>query len=125
MRNLLLVGAGGFLGAASRYLVSTAVLRATATSAVPLATLTVNLLGCAVIGLLTGAADSRGVMSQEVRLFLVVGLLGGFTTYSSFGLEAFELLRRGSGLAFVLYLGAHLVFGLGAVAVGYRAGSVL
>jgi CrcB protein len=122
VRNLVLVGAGGFLGAASRYLVTTSVLKLTASSAIPVANLTVNLVGCAMIGLLTGLADGRGVLGPDLRLFLIVGVLGGFTTYSSFGLEAFELLRRGSVAPLLLYLGAHLLLGVAAVAGGYKLG---
>jgi CrcB protein len=125
VRELLLVGAGGFCGACSRYLVTTAVLRATSASPVPLATLAVNLVGCLAIGFFVGLADARSMLHGGPRLFVVVGFLGGFTTYSSFGLEAFELLRKGAFGATVAYVLLHLVVGVTAVAGGYAAGRAL
>ncbi|MFT4571274.1 MAG: CrcB protein [Hyphomicrobiaceae bacterium] len=122
MRELLFVGVGGFFGACARYLATSAVLRVSAASPVPLATLSVNVVGCALIGVAVGLADGRGLLAGETRLLAVVGFLGGFTTYSSFGLEAFELLRRGAIATVAAYIGAHLLFGIGAVAAGYALG---
>ena len=94
MLNLLIIGAGGFLGAILRHLTGIGVHRLLGTYAFPYGTLAVNTLGCAVIGILAGIATARGVMGPELRTFLFIGLLGGFTTYSSF---AFETLMLGDG----------------------------
>lgn len=61
----------------------------------PLGTFVVNVLGCLVIGYLMQLSESRGLLQGELRLFVFVGLLGGFTTFSSFGIETFQLIRDG------------------------------
>ena len=116
---ILYVGLGGFLGAVLRYLVTTALGRATAGASVPVATLSVNIVGCLLIGAFAGFGESRGLVTTEMRAFVVVGVLGGFTTYSSFGLESFELLRRGAYIAAVTHSAAHLMTGVAAVALGF------
>ena len=126
MRNLLLVGAGGFVGAVARYLLIGWISRRTGPGAFgvaglfPWGTVAVNVLGCFAIGLLSGLAEHRGLLTAELRLFLVIGLLGGFTTYSPFGYESLALLEGGAGGLgrALLYVGLHLVMGLAAVWAG-------
>jgi fluoride exporter len=113
------VGAGGFIGALLRYLLSTAVNRHWHIELMPLGTLTVNLLGCLLIGVMAGLADSMNGFSLQLRLFLMVGVLGGFTTFSAFALEGLELLRTGSLAVLLLYAGSHLLAGLSLVWLGY------
>ena len=96
MTQFLLVGAGGFLGAIGRYGISLLVARL-GTVAFPWATLTVNLLGCLAIGALLPAAGEKPLLGENGRLLFVVGLLGGFTTFSAFGYETLVLFRKGSG----------------------------
>ena len=84
----------------------------------PLGTLLVNLAGCLAIGLVVGAFARAGALSQEWRLFLVVGLLGGFTTFSAFGLETLALLRRGETAWAAGYVLASVAGGVVAVALG-------
>lgn len=115
---IFLVGAGGAIGAVMRYWTSAAMLRIWLGD-LPLATFVVNVVGCFAIGLLAGAAETRSVFTDDVRLFLVVGILGGFTTFSSFGFEAFELIRRGHAMLAVFHVAWQCVLGTGAVAVGY------
>lgn len=119
MRNILFVGLGGFAGSVLRYLVSGWVQRLSDTSLFPYGTLSVNVVGCLVIGLLGGWADNTELFNPAVRLFLLLGLLGGFTTYSTFGYETMALLRDRQTTAALGYVGLHLVLGLGAVALGY------
>ena len=93
--NILLVGLGGFAGAVARYLVGGWVLHHTLSAKFPWSTFAVNLLGCLIIGLLSGLAERLDWFSPSMRLLLLTGLLGGFTTFSAFGLETVHLLRRG------------------------------
>ncbi len=92
--NILIVGAGGFVGTASRYLANIFIKKLAQNSHFPYGTIVVNILGCFLIGLLNGYADSLGIFSSRIRLFLFIGLLGGFTTFSAFSYETFTLLRN-------------------------------
>lgn len=121
MKEVFLVGAGGFIGSALRYLSNSGVQRlAGDESWLAYGTLTVNMVGCFVIGLLAGLADSRHVIGPETRLVLMVGLLGGFTTYSTFAYDTLALLRNGGIFAACFYVGIHIVLGVAAVWLGYR-----
>jgi CrcB protein len=127
LRNVLLVGLGGACGAAARFLAETWITRWLGARAGGLppghwAILAVNVVGCLAIGVLLGISASRGALPREARLFLVTGLLGGFTTYSTFGAQSLALLEDGAPGRFVLYLGLHLVLGLGAVWAGLALG---
>lgn len=118
MQNLLIVGLGGFLGSIARYLLNNFILNLTAQSRFPFGTFAVNVLGCLLIGLLAGVAERRLAFSPEVRLLLFTGLLGGFTTFSAFGLETIDMVRRsGFGLA-ALYAGGSVTLGISAVWLG-------
>ena len=119
LRECLLVGAGGFLGACLRFVVSGVVQRMDPLARFPYGTLGVNLLGCLAIGLLGGLGESRQTFGPGARLFVFIGILGGFTTFSTFGFESFALLREGESLKALLNVTASVVLGLGAVWVGY------
>src|SRR5262245_18352375 len=93
--KLLLVGLGGALGSLLRYGVGGAIGRLKGGSTFPIETLLINVSGCLVIGLLAGLGEARGALSAPARAFLLVGLLGGFTTFSAFGYETLQLLRGG------------------------------
>ncbi|MBI5079894.1 MAG: fluoride efflux transporter CrcB [Chloroflexi bacterium] len=118
MNNALLVGAGGFIGSVARYWLSSYVQQISKSVSFPYGTLTVNLLGCLVIGVLAQLADSRGVFTPEARAFVFIGLLGGFTTFSSFGNETINLFRGSENLEGIANVIAHIVLGLGAVWLG-------
>ncbi len=118
MSKLLLIGSGGFLGSVLRYLVSGWVQRLSGSAGFPYGTLAVNVVGCLVIGVLSWLADMRGLFTPEARVFAFVGLLGGFTTFSTFGNESLALFRDGENLSGLVYVGAHLLLGLGAVWAG-------
>ena len=122
MKSWLIVGCGGFLGAGTRHLVAVAAERwPHPLGGLPMP-LTVNILGCFLVGLLTGLAESRDWITPPLRLFLVVGFLGGFTTFSAFGLDLFTLVRGAEFARAVINMAAHLVLGLTAVALGYWIG---
>jgi CrcB protein len=122
----LLIGVGGGLGAMARHALNGWVQNWSPGSAFPTGILTVNIAGSLVIGLLAGGlASSRLDLSNDMRTFLVVGVLGGFTTFSSFSLDTLTLVRGGHLLLAAWNVGGHMVVGLLAVALGYRLGSTL
>ncbi len=119
--NILLVGLGGFAGAVARYLLGGWVLHHTLSAKFPWSTFAVNVLGCLVIGVLSGLAERMEWFSPPVRLLLLTGLLGGFTTFSAFGLETVHLLRRGEPTIALAYaLGSVLICTL-AVWIGLKS----
>lgn len=117
--NAALVGSGGFFGAMFRYGLSGLVQRSVPLTTFPYGTLAVNMLGCLLIGVVVGLVDSRQVFGPEVRLFVLIGLLGGFTTYSTFGYETFALLRDADYLRALANVTIHVVLGLALVWAGY------
>jgi CrcB protein len=86
---------GGFAGAVLRYLASGWVQSASGSPSFPWGTLAVNVIGCFLIGVLAYLADTRGILHPQARLFVIVGVLGGFTTFSAFGNETMNLIRDG------------------------------
>lgn len=119
LRECLLVGTGGFFGACLRFVLAGVVQRIDPLARFPYGTLVVNLVGCLAIGLLSGVGESRQVFGPGARLFVFIGLLGGFTTFSTFGFESFALLREGENLKAVVNITASVVLGLAAVWAGY------
>ena len=115
----LLVGLGGALGSVARFRCSEFVLISYPNLRFPLGTFAVNVLGCLVIGVLAGMSDRSGFISADTRLFLFTGVLGGFTTFSAFGLETFSLLKRGELLIAGSYVGLSVIAGILAVGVGF------
>ena len=118
MRNILLVGLGGFVGSAARYTVAGALQSLPTSGHFPLGTLGVNVVGCFVIGLLAGWSEGVPAFSPSVRLLLMTGLLGGFTTFSSFGYETVALLRDSRPLLAFTNVALQLGLGLPAVWLG-------
>lgn len=118
--NILLVGAGGFIGSIARYLLSGWVLHHTLGGKFPWSTFVVNVLGCLFIGVLSGMIERLEWFTPQMRLLLLTGLLGGFTTFSAFGLETVFLLRRGEVLIAVAYALSSVVVCVTAVWVGLR-----
>lgn len=124
MVNAAVVGVGGFIGALARYGLSGWIHRQEATSGFPYGTVAVNLLGCLLIGLVAGMAEGRQLFGPEFRLFALIGVLGGFTTYSSFGYESLMLLRDAEYFRIAAYVGLHLVAGVGLVWLGWLVGTL-
>ena len=118
MRQLLLVGAGGFIGSVARYGVSKLNLYIHFLS-IPIGTLTVNITGSFLIGIITGIASKSELISLNMRLFLMVGICGGFTTFSSFTNENLTLLQNGQILSSIIYTGLSIFFGFLAVYLGF------
>jgi CrcB protein len=124
MGKLILIGFAGFVGTLSRYWLSGAVARRYGET-FPLGTLIINLLGCFLVGLLFYLLQERFLVNQTVRTAVLIGLLGGFTTFSSFGLQTFTLLQDGElGLA-ALNVSLANVIGLVLVWAGYTLAKVL
>jgi len=121
MKELLLVATGGGLGACARYLLSGYVLQFTVQSRFPWGTFSVNVLGCLVAGLLLALAEKHQMISPDARLFLFTGILGGFTTFSAFGLETLNLLRRGDVAVAAAYVGLSVACGLAVLWLAYLA----
>ena len=114
-----MAGLGGFIGAGLRYAI-TAWLQQPGQVRFPWATLAVNVIGCLLIGVLYGLIESRDLFSAHMRTLLLVGVIGGFTTYSTFAFEALMLARQPGLWRPLAYIGLHLVVGLAAVWSGHR-----
>ena len=124
MLRILLVGLAGLLGTLGRYWLAGAVTRRSG-EAFPWGTLAVNLLGCFAAGLLFHFMQERQTFSETARAAVFVGLLGGFTTFSAYGLQTFALLREGRlGLAALNVVASNLL-GLLLVLAGYAAAKLL
>ena len=124
IKNLLLIGAGGFIGSVARYLVSRLNTSVDWLS-IPVGTLLVNVLGSLLIGFLIGIAEKSPLLTLELRMFLMVGLCGGFTTFSSFSGENLMLMRNGQFLPLLLYTGLSILLGFTAVYLGYMSTRLL
>lgn len=118
--NTLLVGIGGFLGAIARYQFGGWVMHHTMQARFPWSTFAVNVAGCFVIGALSAMAEKFGMIGPSARLFLFTGILGGFTTFSAFGLETAYLLRRGETAVAAAYVGGSVLVGLAALWIAFR-----
>lgn len=124
MEKYLFIGLGGFLGSVSRFYLSTIVHRASGME-FPYGTMAVNIIGCFLIGFLITMFQEHFIQNPNVRLFLVIGLLGGFTTFSSFSLDTIEMIKSGhlsgAGLNIALSLAGCLI----ATWIGIYAGEQL
>lgn len=119
MLKVLFIGVGGFFGSISRYLVGGFVHKILDQPFFPYGTLAVNILGCFLIGLLNGVAESRQFFSPELRSLVFIGFLGGFTTFSTFGFESFSFMRDGQYSSTIVNVGFHIVLGISAVVFGH------
>ena len=112
LRNIILVAIGGAIGSVCRYLLS-----GINVASWPWGTFAVNILGSLFIGLFVGLV-SKGIVSPEIKLLLVTGFCGGFTTFSTFANESFSMMKAGDALQMALYLAASVVIGILAVWLG-------
>lgn len=120
MLAVLIVGLGGFLGSIIRHLLSSAMpLVISGGLKFPLATLMVNIIGSFLIGFLIPIFDLNSALHEKQRLFLITGILGGFTTFSAFSLETVLLIKEGNILYAAISVLAHLFLGFAAVAAGF------
>ena len=119
LRNILLVAIGGAIGSVCRYLLS-----GINVASWPWGTFAVNILGSLFIGLLVGLI-SKGIVSLEIKLLLITGFCGGFTTFSTFANESFSMMKAGDALQMALYLGASVVIGILAVWLGMNVSDTI
>ncbi len=117
LRTILIVGTGGFIGSVMRYLVQVWVEKGL-TSTFPLGTLIANIAGSFIIGMVFALAEKGNLMNAEWRIFLTVGICGGFTTFSAFAYNNFTMLREHSFGQFFINVGGNLFFGILAVYLG-------
>jgi fluoride exporter len=118
MKPILIIGLGGALGSIARYLAQVYIGRLT-TVIFPMGTLLVNCTGCFLIGLLFALALKYTWLTMEWRLFLITGICGGYTTFSSFSLESINLLKEGNYSYFFLYVLGSVIIGLLATVAGF------
>lgn len=117
--NAVFVGSGGFLGALARYGISGLVHRQARLTTFPYGTLVVNLLGCLAIGVIAGLVESRQLFGPDFRRFALIGVLGAFTTFSTFGYETVAMIRDDEYLRAASNAGLHVILGLALVWLGY------
>lgn len=115
--NWILVAVGGATGACLRYAVGLLLLKPNLSF--PWPTWWANIVGCFAAGVFFALSQKYTGLQQEARLFLMVGVLGGFTTFSSFGLETFQLLRQGQSLLALGYVLSSVLLGVVALSVGF------
>lgn len=119
IRNLLFIAAGGAIGSVLRYLTSVWTLKILGQNWFFSGTTAANIIGCLLIGIIATVLQEKGLVDNAIKLFLIVGFLGGFTTFSSFGLEGFEVaslsLQKG-----LIYMGFQVVTGIAAVWAGVK-----
>lgn len=122
MLSIIAVGLGGCLGSILRYLMVNEVGRHCSGSSFPFGTLAVNMIGCFAIAFIGECGAGRAFLTAEMRLFIFVGILGGFTTFSAFGYETFYFLKTSQWALAFLNVGAQVLLGMAAVLLGYLAG---
>jgi CrcB protein len=123
--NLLFVGLGGFIGASLRYATGLFVGRFAAGAQFPYGTFVVNMLGCLLIGFLAGFTDSRELLNDTSRAFIFTGMLGAFTTFSTFSYETMGLLQNGQTSPALTNLGLQIILGLLAVWAGIQVSKLV
>jgi CrcB protein len=116
--KLSIIGAGGFVGAVLRFVVSSWVQTRSGSIIFPYGTLAVNMIGCLVIGFLTCLVETRSMFTMETRSFVLIGLLGAFTTFSTFGNETLGLIRDSRVDLALLNAGGQVVVGVAMVWLG-------
>ena len=116
-KSILIVGFGGFIGTVARFLTSR-YFQENIASVFPWSTFTINIIGSLLIGIFYGISEQGDFMSPDIRLFLTVGICGGFTTFSTFSNDAFLLLKQEEWLRFAFYTSMSFFLGLLAVYVG-------
>ncbi|MDO4159787.1 MAG: fluoride efflux transporter CrcB [Prevotellaceae bacterium] len=124
LKNIIIVAVGGAIGSVARYLVSR-VIQDSVSSGFPFGTMTVNIVGCLLIGFIGALAAEHGSISAETKLILTTGFCGGFTTFSTFMNESLTLFRTDSLLVSAIYVGMSVVLGLIAAAAGMYLGKMI
>lgn len=117
VKSLLIVGIGGFIGTVARFVIARYV-QYNVSSVFPWSTFIVNIAGCLLIGLIYGISEKGEFLSSEIRLFLTVGICGGFTTFSTFSNDSFLLVQEQEWFRLALYTSLSVFLGLMAVYLG-------
>jgi CrcB protein len=125
MIKIVMVGMGGFAGSICRYIVSDLSHRLFSDPFFPYGTIIVNVMGCLFIGLLGGLSETRQIFTPEIRALILIGFLGGFTTFSTFGYEIFMVARDGQFVAALTNLVLHLILGFCSVWFGFSMSKLL
>lgn len=120
MLNYLWVMLGGAVGSGARYALGGFIFHHAGQWRFPLSTFFVNVIGCFAIGALGGLGERYSFLTAEMRLLLITGFLGGFTTFSAFGVEGVNLIRRGDWSLAISYASLSVVCGFAAVCLGLR-----
>jgi len=128
LTKILLVAIGGGLGSVCRFLVSAAMPKFALTSrwgvtSFPLATFSVNILGCFLVGLISAYFNSHSNLPPNLKLLLITGFCGGFTTFSTFAFEKANMLQNGNYATFFLYVFSSVILGILAVFLGFWVGA--
>ena len=118
LKNILLVGLGGFAGSVLRYLAYISIDKNLPMSW-PLATFTVNIFGSLILGFIYGLLHKTTFVSQDTRLLLAVGFCGSFTTFSTFAFENLQMIQQKAFLSLISYTGLSLIIGIGAAYLGF------
>ncbi len=117
MQQFFIVGIGSFLGGGLRYLISV-FFNQKVNADFPYATLSVNLFGCLLIGVLYGLFE-KSLINNDWKLLLTTGLCGGFTTFSAFSIESLQLIKQGNLIAMLIYILISIVIGITLTYAGY------
>jgi CrcB protein len=125
MKSLLLVAAGGAAGCVLRYATGLLVAPQTIAWRFPVATFIVNVAGCLIAGLLIGLAENRAFLTPDVRIVLFTGFLGGFTTFSAFGVETVSLLEKGELAVAIGYVSLSVLCGVAALWAAVKIGGAV
>ena len=118
IRSMFVVGVGSFIGGALRYYLST-LIKGCCNGSFPWGTLTVNLVGCLIFGVLFALFQRWDAGHSGWCLLLTTGLCGGFTTYSTFANESVQMLQTGNITGFATYIATSLLLGIACIALGY------
>lgn len=120
--NYLIVGLGGMLGSMARFGITSLSLNLYPNVKFPIGTFSVNLVGCLLIGIIAGLLERISFFNPELRLLFITGILGGFTTFSAFGIETLYLIKSGDLILAVVYTTLSIILGVTLVSVGLRIG---
>ncbi|MDX1640478.1 MAG: CrcB family protein [Balneolaceae bacterium] len=124
LRNLLFIALGGATGSVLRYITSLWTLKLVGPNWLISGTTVANITGCLLIGISASVLQEKGLMDDTIKLFLIVGFLGGFTTFSSFGLEGIEIAEISLQKS-LIYLSFQVIIGSIAVWTGLSVGKSL
>ena len=120
MQNVFLVGIGGFIGSIMRYLVTIWSDSLFQEISFPLGTLIANISGCLVLGFLNGWAESHQFFTAQIRLFMFVGILGSYTTFSTFSYETVKMMQNGDSFQAMMNITLQVIIGLFAAFIGFQ-----